>query len=72
MPVQVPFFSGHKLSINMAEDTIILRGLSEDDGTFVLRGEVELVVTKPINVTSVAVKLVGKSFTLWMDGKVAI
>ncbi|CAO3597982.1 unnamed protein product [Absidia cylindrospora] len=68
MPVQVPFFSGHKLSINMAEDTVILRGLSQDDGTFVLRGEVELVITKPMNINSVAVKLVGKSFTLWMDG----
>ncbi|SAL99046.1 hypothetical protein [Absidia glauca] len=68
MPVQVPFFSGHKLSINLAEDTVILRGLANDDGTFVLRGEVELVVTKPINVTSVVIKMVGKSFTLWTDG----
>ncbi|KAI8336756.1 hypothetical protein BC941DRAFT_428005 [Chlamydoabsidia padenii] len=68
MPVQVPFFSGHKLSINLAEDTVILRGLTNDDGTFVLRGEVELVVTKPINVTSIVIKLVGKSFTLWTEG----
>ncbi|KAI8092977.1 uncharacterized protein BX664DRAFT_313075 [Halteromyces radiatus] len=64
----VPFFSGTKLSINLAEDTVLLRGMAQDDGTFVLRGEVELVVTKPVNVSSVVIKLIGKSFTLWMEG----
>ncbi|KAI8377414.1 uncharacterized protein BYT42DRAFT_570265 [Radiomyces spectabilis] len=65
----VPFFSGGKqLSIELAEPVIILRGLPSDPTTHVLRGEVELVLSKPLAASAVMIKLVGKSHMLWPEG----
>ncbi|KAG0166226.1 hypothetical protein DFQ28_002613 [Apophysomyces sp. BC1034] len=65
----VPFFSGNKLlSIELAEPVIILRGPPTDPTTHVLRGEVELVLSKPMLASSVMIKLVGKSYMLWPEG----
>ncbi|KAI8384406.1 uncharacterized protein BYT42DRAFT_529416 [Radiomyces spectabilis] len=72
MPVSVlsvPFFTSHKqLSIHLAEPVVILRGFPQDPVTQVLHGEVELLLTKPINAYSVKVKLVGKQHMLWPEG----
>ncbi|KAI8340536.1 hypothetical protein BC941DRAFT_417508 [Chlamydoabsidia padenii] len=65
----VPFLSGnHQLSIELAEPVVILRGQASDPTTAVVRGEVELVLSKPILASSVVVKLVGKSHMLWPEG----
>lgn len=65
----VPFLSGnHQLSIELAEPVVILRGQSTDPTTAVVRGEVELLLSKPILASSVVVKLVGKSHMLWPEG----
>ncbi|KAI8066586.1 hypothetical protein BC940DRAFT_240217 [Gongronella butleri] len=65
----VPFFSGSKqLSIELAEPVVILRGQPGDNTTAVLRGELELVLNKPMSASSIVVKLMGKSHTLWPDG----
>ncbi|CAO3638254.1 unnamed protein product [Cunninghamella blakesleeana] len=69
MPTLIPsFFSSHKFTIHLAEDTVILRGSALDNSNFILRGEVELLLSKPMNISSVEIKLVGKSFTLWPEG----
>ncbi|KAI8098451.1 uncharacterized protein BX664DRAFT_318740 [Halteromyces radiatus] len=65
----VPFFSGgRQLSIELAEPVVILRGHATDPTTAVVRGEVELLLSKPILASSVVVKLVGKSHMLWPEG----
>ncbi|KAI8338624.1 hypothetical protein BC941DRAFT_351344 [Chlamydoabsidia padenii] len=65
----VPFFSGnHQLSIELAEPVVILRGHEADAVNGVIRGEVELVLSKPILASSVVVKLIGKSHMLWPEG----
>ncbi|ORZ14746.1 hypothetical protein BCR42DRAFT_417587 [Absidia repens] len=64
----VPFFSAsHQLSIELAEPVVII-GPETDAATGVVRGEVELVLSKPILASSVVVKLVGKSHMLWPEG----
>jgi hypothetical protein len=68
-PMPVPFLSGnHQLSIELAEPVVILRGQSTDPTTAVVRGEVELLLSKPILASSIVVKLVGKSHMLWPEG----
>ncbi|CAO3590910.1 unnamed protein product [Absidia cylindrospora] len=64
----VPFFSAsHQLSIELAEPVVII-GPETDAATGVVRGEVELVLSKPILASSVVVKLVGKLHMLWPEG----
>lgn len=68
MPV-VAFFTGAKqLSIDLAEPVVILRGSSNDTVTQVLQGEVNVVLTRPIAVSKVQIKFVGKSHMLWPEG----
>ncbi|KAI8997061.1 hypothetical protein BDB01DRAFT_840570 [Pilobolus umbonatus] len=65
----VPFLSGAKqLTIELAEPVIILRGQSDDTVTHVLQGEVNIVLTKPINVSTVVIQFSGKSYMLWPEG----
>lgn len=69
MPIAVPFLTGSRqLSIELAEPVVLLRGPPSDPTTQVLRGEVELVLSKPMTATQVIVKLVGKSNMLWPEG----
>ncbi|ORZ01679.1 hypothetical protein BCR43DRAFT_454333 [Syncephalastrum racemosum] len=69
MPVSVPFLSAHRsFTIELAEPVVYLRGLPSNPATHVLRGEAVLVLSKPITATSVTVKVVGKSHTLWPEG----
>lgn len=69
MPIAVPFFTGSKqLSIELAEPVVLLRGLPSDPTTHVLRGEVELLLSRPMATCQVLVQLVGKSNMLWPDG----
>ncbi|RCI05931.1 hypothetical protein CU098_011639 [Rhizopus stolonifer] len=69
MPIAVPFFTGYKqFSIELAEPVVLLRGPPTDPTTHVLRGEVELVLTKPMSASQVLVKLVGNSNMLWPEG----
>ncbi|KAK4519115.1 uncharacterized protein ATC70_009346 [Mucor velutinosus] len=69
MPVVVPFFSGAKqLTIDLAEPVVILRGTSDDKITHVLQGEVNIVLTRPVAISRVAIKFVGKSYSLWPEG----
>lgn len=69
MPVSVPFILGGKqLSIELAEPIVYLRGTPDNPTTHVLRGEVVLVLSKPMTASSVTVKLVGKSHMLWPEG----
>ncbi|KAL0082874.1 hypothetical protein J3Q64DRAFT_1150682 [Phycomyces blakesleeanus] len=65
----VPFFPASKhLTIELAEPVTILRGPPTDPATHVLRGEVELVLSKPIHACDVIVQLVGRSYMLWPEG----
>ncbi|KAI9027337.1 hypothetical protein CLU79DRAFT_741450 [Phycomyces nitens] len=67
MPVS--FFPGSKhLTVELAEPVTILRGPPTDPGTHVLRGEVELVLSKPIHACDVMVQLAGRSYMLWPEG----
>ncbi|PHZ15576.1 uncharacterized protein RHIMIDRAFT_223885 [Rhizopus microsporus ATCC 52813] len=69
MPIAVPFLSGSKqLSIVLAEPVVLLRGPPTEPTTHVLRGEVELLLSKPMTATHVTIKLVGKSNILWPEG----
>ncbi|KAI8137724.1 hypothetical protein BJV82DRAFT_674358 [Fennellomyces sp. T-0311] len=70
MPVvTVPFLTaGKQLSIDLAEPIVYLRGPPNNPATHVLRGEVVLVLSKPISASSVVVKIVGKSQMLWPEG----
>jgi hypothetical protein len=68
MPV-VSFFSGAKpLNIDLEEPVVILRGTTNDSTTHTLRGEVNVVLTRPILCSKVIIKFVGKSHTLWPEG----
>ncbi|KAI9494040.1 hypothetical protein BDB00DRAFT_820642 [Zychaea mexicana] len=69
MPVTVPFLTGNKqLSIELAEPVVYLRGPPSNPATHVLRGEIVLVLSKPISASSVVVKITGKSHMLWPEG----
>ncbi|KAI9468883.1 MAG: hypothetical protein EXX96DRAFT_512533 [Benjaminiella poitrasii] len=69
MPIAVPFLTGSRqLSIELAEPVVLLRGPPSDPTTHVLRGEVELMLSKPMSATQVIVKLMGKSNMLWPEG----
>ncbi|CEP17589.1 hypothetical protein [Parasitella parasitica] len=69
MPVVVPFFSGAKqLTIDLAESVVILRGASDDKITHVLQGEVNIVLTRPMLISRVTIKFIGKSYSLWPEG----
>ncbi|CDH56522.1 AlyA [Lichtheimia corymbifera JMRC:FSU:9682] len=69
MPVSVPFLSGHnKLTIELAEPIVYLRGYPGTPTTQVLRGEVVLVTSKPMSASSVMVKFVGRCHSLWPEG----
>ncbi|KAI7903869.1 uncharacterized protein BX663DRAFT_505512 [Cokeromyces recurvatus] len=69
MPIAVPFLTGSRqLSIELAEPVVLLRGPPSDPNTHVLRGEVELMLSKPMSATQVIVKLIGKSNMLWPEG----
>ncbi|CEP12108.1 hypothetical protein [Parasitella parasitica] len=69
MPIAVPFLTGNKqLSIELAEPVVLLRGLPSDPTTHVLRGEVELMLSRPTSASQVLVNLVGKSNMLWPEG----
>lgn len=69
MPIAVPFFTGHRqLSIELTEHVVLLRGPPSDPATQVLRGEVELLLSRPISASQVIVNLVGKSNMLWPEG----
>ncbi|KAI8370058.1 hypothetical protein EDC96DRAFT_502894 [Choanephora cucurbitarum] len=69
MPIAVPFLTGNKqFSIELAEPVVLLRGPPTDRTTHVLRGEVELVLSKPMTANQVVVKLIGKSKMLWPEG----
>ncbi|KAI9027484.1 hypothetical protein CLU79DRAFT_811675 [Phycomyces nitens] len=68
MPVSVPFFMNRQLSIALAEPVVILRGNPRDPVTNVLRGEVELVLTKPTPVSTITIQFVGQSRMLWPEG----
>jgi hypothetical protein len=71
MPVVVPFFSGAKqLTIDLAESVVILRGSSDDKITHVLQGEVNIVLTRPMLISRVSIKFVGKSYSLWPEGNI--
>ncbi|KAG1105080.1 hypothetical protein G6F42_016998 [Rhizopus arrhizus] len=69
MPIAVPFLTGSRqLSIELAEPVVLLRGPPSDPTTHVLRGEVELMLSRPMTASQVLVKLVGKSNMLWPEG----
>lgn len=69
MPIAVPFFTGSRqLSIELAEPVVLLRGPPSDPTTHVLRGEVELLLSRPMTASQVLVQLVGKSNMLWPEG----
>lgn len=69
MPIAVPFFTGNRqLSIELAEPVVLLRGPPSDPTTHVLRGEVELVLSRPMTASQVLVRLIGKSNMLWPEG----
>ncbi|KAI8874820.1 hypothetical protein K501DRAFT_264645 [Backusella circina FSU 941] len=69
MPIAVPFFSGaRQFSIELAEPVVLLRGPPTDGATQVLRGEVHLLLSKPMTSVQTIVKLVGKSTMLWPEG----
>ncbi|KAI8972725.1 hypothetical protein BDB01DRAFT_809008 [Pilobolus umbonatus] len=68
MPIGVPFLNGQReLSIVLAEPVVLLRGLPSDPSTQVLRGEVELLLSKPMTASLVIVNLSGKSQILWPE-----
>jgi hypothetical protein len=69
MPIAVPFFSGaRQFSIELAEPVVLLRGPPTDSTTQVLRGEVHLLLSKPMTAVQTIVKLVGKSTMHWPEG----
>jgi hypothetical protein len=69
MPIAVPFFTGSRqLSIELAEPVVLLRGPPTDPTTHVLRGEVELLLSRPMTASQVIVTLVGKSNMIWPEG----
>ncbi|KAI8888119.1 hypothetical protein K501DRAFT_174159 [Backusella circina FSU 941] len=69
MPIAVSFLTGQKqLSIELAEPVVLLRGPPTDPTTQVLRGEVHLLLSKPMTAQQTIVKLVGKSKMSWPEG----
>ncbi|CAM0136502.1 hypothetical protein VKS41_009314 [Umbelopsis sp. WA50703] len=67
MPLALPFVSGAHLSIDVPWPVVLLRGASSDI-SHVLSGEVVLMLNRPTSATHVAIKLVGKSSTVWPEG----
>lgn len=66
----VAFFTGAKqLTIDLAEPVVILRGDPQNKITQVLQGEVNIVLTRPMQVSKVTIKFIGKSHSLWPEGK---
>lgn len=69
MPIAVPFFTGSRqLSIELAEPVVLLRGPPSDPTTQVLRGEVELLLSRPMTACQVKITLTGKSNMIWPEG----
>lgn len=69
MPVVVPFLSGAKqINIDLAEPVVLLRGNGQDKTTQILEGEVNIVLARPIQVSNVTIKFVGKASSLWPEG----
>ncbi|KAI7871040.1 hypothetical protein BDF14DRAFT_1767833 [Spinellus fusiger] len=66
MPGLLPFFSGtRQISIELTEPVVILRGDVNTGAPSILRGEVELVLSKPMQVTTVSIDFFGESWMLW-------
>ncbi|KAG1041126.1 hypothetical protein G6F55_004612 [Rhizopus delemar] len=68
MPIAMPLFGNKQLSIILAEPVVLLRGPPTEPTTHVLRGEVELVLSKPMTTSQVNLKLIGKSNMFWPEG----
>ncbi|KAK1727534.1 hypothetical protein CaCOL14_004898 [Colletotrichum acutatum] len=75
IPKPVAHGSGVSCSILMAEPNIFLTGFDHDGhrqhsqgGTALLRGKLQLKVTKNIKIKGVSLKLVGKARTEWPEG----
>ncbi|WQF75136.1 Putative arrestin-like domain-containing protein [Colletotrichum destructivum] len=75
IPKPVAHGSGVSCSILMAEPNIFLTGFDHDGhrqhsqgGTALLRGKLQLKVTKNVKIKGVSLKLVGKARTEWPEG----
>ncbi|KXH29884.1 arrestin domain-containing protein [Colletotrichum nymphaeae SA-01] len=75
IPKPIAHGSGVSCSILMAEPNIFLTGFDHDGhrqhsqgGTALLRGKLQLKVTKNIKIKGVSLKLVGKARTEWPEG----
>ncbi|KAI9266072.1 hypothetical protein BY458DRAFT_512548 [Sporodiniella umbellata] len=68
MPIAISFLGNKQLSIVLAEPVVLLRGPPTEPTTHILRGEVELLVSKPMVTTQVNLKLIGKSNIFWPEG----
>jgi hypothetical protein len=69
MPLALPFVSGAHLSIDVPWPVLLLRGAAADI-SHVLGGEVLLMLNRPIVASSISIKLVGKSSTVWPEGNI--
>jgi hypothetical protein len=69
MPV-VSLFSGAKqLNIDLEESVILLRGSRRERVTQTIRGEVNVILTRPLLCSKVVIKFIGKSHSLWPEGR---
>jgi hypothetical protein len=69
MPV-VSLFSGAKqLNIDLEESVILLRGSRRERVTQTIRGEVNVILTRPLLCSKVVIKFIGKSRSLWPEGR---
>lgn len=67
MPLALPFVSGAHLSIDVPWPVVLLKSQTSDI-CHVLGGEVLLMLHRPMVATSISIKLVGKSYTVWPEG----
>lgn len=71
MPAISHLLTGAKqLSIDLTEPVVFLKVDANDPSTHVLRGEVSVVLTKPITATQVTIRFTGKCSMVWPEGKI--
>ncbi|KAG1403149.1 hypothetical protein G6F60_005231 [Rhizopus arrhizus] len=69
MPAISHLLTGAKqLSIDLTEPVVFLKVDANDPSTHVLRGEVSVVLTKPITATQVTIRFTGKCSMVWPEG----
>ncbi|CAO3696277.1 unnamed protein product [Rhizopus stolonifer] len=64
----IAFLGNKQLSIVLAEPVVLLRGPPTEPTTHILRGEVEVVLSKAMVTSQVNLKLMGKSNMFWPEG----